>query len=53
MVGFEVKEVAMKNTHHAKMTELLIGPNLRWLSASGASVESGSQTVQGTLGFHQ
>jgi len=29
--GFDTKEVAMKNTHHAKMTELLIGPNLDWL----------------------
>ena len=25
-----MKEVAMKNTHHAKMTELLIGRDLRW-----------------------
>lgn len=24
--GFSIREVAMKNTHHAKMTELLIGP---------------------------
>lgn len=24
------KEIAMKNTHHAKMTELLIGRDLRW-----------------------
>ena len=29
--GFQVKPVAMKNTHHAKMTELLIGRNLDWL----------------------
>ena len=29
--SFEVKCVAMKNTHHAKMSELLIGRNLRWL----------------------
>lgn len=26
-----MKEVAMKNTHHAKMTELLIGRDLSWL----------------------
>ena len=29
--GFSCKSVAMKSTHHAKMTELLIGRNLRWL----------------------
>ena len=29
--SFQVKPVAMKNTHHAKMTELLIGRNLDWL----------------------
>lgn len=29
--SFEVKCVAMKNTHHAKMTELLIGHSLSWL----------------------
>lgn len=29
--GFESKPVAMKNTHHAKMTELLIGRDLSWL----------------------
>jgi len=26
----EVEAIAMKNTHHAKMTELLIGRNLNW-----------------------
>ncbi|HLY29858.1 MAG TPA: hypothetical protein VKQ36_02405, partial [Ktedonobacterales bacterium] len=29
--GFETRAIAMKNTHHAKMTELLIGRDLRWL----------------------
>jgi DNA adenine methylase len=29
---FETRPIAMKNTHHAKMTELLIGKNLSWLS---------------------
>jgi DNA adenine methylase len=29
--GFEVRAVAMKSTHHAKMTELLIGRDLSWL----------------------
>ncbi len=30
--GFEAKPVAMKNTHHAKMTELLIGRDLGWFN---------------------
>jgi DNA adenine methylase len=34
--GFETRPIAMKNTHHAKMTELLIGKNLSWLQASPA-----------------
>ena len=29
--GFDTQPVAMKNTHHAKMTELLIGKNLDWV----------------------
>jgi DNA adenine methylase len=29
--GFEARTIYMKNTHHAKMTELLIGRNLNWL----------------------
>ena len=29
--GFESRPIAMKNTHHAKMTELLIGRDLGWL----------------------
>lgn len=29
--GFDIRTVVMKNTHHATMTELLIGRNLRWL----------------------
>ena len=28
--GFDCEPVAMKNTHHAAMTELLIGRNLAW-----------------------
>lgn len=28
--GFDMEAVAMKNTHHAEMTELLIGRNLSW-----------------------
>jgi DNA adenine methylase len=30
--GFQAQPVAMKNTHHAKMTELLIGRDLSWLN---------------------
>ena len=29
--GFQVKPIPMKNTHHAKMTELVIGRNLDWM----------------------
>jgi len=28
--GFQTKTIAMKNTHHAKMTELLISRDLNW-----------------------
>ena len=28
--GFAVKAISMKNTHHAEMSELLIGRNLDW-----------------------
>jgi DNA adenine methylase len=31
--GFESRAIAMKNTHHAKMTELLIGRDLSWLES--------------------
>jgi len=29
--GFDIRTVAMQNTHHAEMAELLIGRNLQWL----------------------
>lgn len=29
--GFQTKPIAMKNTHHANMTELLIGRDLSWM----------------------
>lgn len=32
--GFDTELVAMKNTHHAEMTELLIGRNLDWARAN-------------------
>lgn len=30
--GFQTREVAMKTTHHARLNELLIGRDLRWLA---------------------
>ncbi|GAB4429323.1 MAG: DNA adenine methylase [Anaerolineae bacterium] len=30
--NFDIRKVPMKNTHHAKMTELLIGRNLTWMA---------------------
>jgi DNA adenine methylase len=48
---FETQSVAMKNTHHARMTELLVGKNLNWLRAARASGGSPAQTAQVTLGF--
>jgi DNA adenine methylase len=33
--GFQTKPVAMKNTHHAEMNELLIGRNLDWVDDGG------------------
>jgi DNA adenine methylase len=34
---FDVELVAMKNTHHAKMTELLIGRDLNWSRQDSSS----------------
>jgi DNA adenine methylase len=33
--GLQTKPVAMKNTHHAEMNELLIGRNLDWVEEGG------------------
>lgn len=33
--GFDSQPIAMKNTHHAQMTELLIGKNLDWVRQQG------------------
>lgn len=30
-LGFQTQTIAMKNTHHARMLELLIGKNLNWV----------------------
>ena len=51
--GFETQAVAMKNTHHAKMTELLVGKDLTWLRHAQASPLSRVRTSQATLPFPQ
>jgi DNA adenine methylase len=50
--GFESQAIAMKNTHHAKMTELLIGKDLSWLRQAANARESASRNGQETLAFH-
>ena len=35
--GFDTEVIAMKNTHHAKMTELLIGRDLSWVRRSAST----------------
>jgi DNA adenine methylase len=50
---FETQAIAMKNTHHAKMTELLIGKDLTWLRNAANGRESGSRIAQATLAYHQ
>jgi len=35
--GFDTELIAMKNTHHAKMTELLIGKDLSWARRSAST----------------
>lgn len=37
--GFEVKPIAMKNTHHAEMTELVIGRDLKWMESKSILCE--------------
>jgi DNA adenine methylase len=50
---FETQAIAMKNTHHAKMTELVIGKDLAWLREAVNGRESGFRNAQATLAFHQ
>lgn len=38
--GFDMQPVSMKNTHHAEMTELLIGRNLSWARPNSYPLES-------------
>ncbi len=49
--SFETQAVAMKNTHHAKMTELLIGKDLSWLRRAASERESHLRTSQEILAF--
>jgi DNA adenine methylase len=51
--GFETQPIAMKNTHHARMTELLIGRHLSWLKDAAALRESRSQNAQAALALHR
>ena len=41
--GLEQRPIRMKNTHHAEMTELLIGRDLSWLGSNGAKTASASR----------
>jgi DNA adenine methylase len=55
--NFEMKTVAMKNTHHARMRELLIGRSLAWVQgsiSSGAACRGFEpQKLQGSPGLLQ
>lgn len=51
--GFETEPIAMKNTHHAKMTELLIGKDLSWLRNATAERATRSRNGQATLALHR
>ena len=51
--GFETQAVAMKNTHHARMTELLVGKDLTWLRLAQSSPVLRARTAQVTLAFPQ
>jgi DNA adenine methylase len=51
--GFETKAIAMKNTHHARKTELLIGKDLSWLKPGANGRGSATRIVQETLAFRR
>ncbi|MBN1875675.1 MAG: DNA adenine methylase [Anaerolineae bacterium] len=46
--NFDTEVIAMKNTHHAKMTELLIGRNLDWIR--GQCIPQVNMTQSGRQG---
>jgi DNA adenine methylase len=37
---FQAKQISMKNTHNAEMTELVIGKNLSWMSGTDRVLEN-------------
>ncbi len=49
--GFSLQPVAMKNTHHAQMTELLIGTDMSWLTAKPDGSGSATRSDQAALEF--
>lgn len=49
--GFEAKPVPMKNTHHAEMTELVIGKNLAWMGDIDRVSESSSASKTRNYGL--
>jgi len=49
--NFETQAIAMKNTHHAKMTELLISKDLSWLRKAANGRGSASRDSQRTFPF--
>ncbi len=46
--GFATQAIAMKNTHHARMSELLIGKDLAWLKEAARGRESRTRSGPGT-----
>lgn len=44
--GFACRPIAMKNTHHAEMTELLIGRELSWIDARSTVCEVPGEASQ-------
>jgi hypothetical protein len=38
--SLQAKPIPMKNTHHAEMTELIIGRDLSWMNDTGRVCES-------------
>ena len=43
--GFDFKAIPMRNTHHAEMTELIIGRDLGWARTDRGFFESGGDSV--------
>lgn len=48
--GYQTRQIAMKSSHHAKMTELLIDRNLDWMQGAPVAVDSGAE-IQASLKF--